>query len=135
MEQRDYILREIEKISVMLLAMLGKFRRIKSKKQFEQERAMIDSELEEAGELSIDKLILFSEEEILSFINKNKGFDHRNMELLAELLITFARNLPENESRNLNQKALLILEYIDRETRTFSMDRSLKISSLKEKLN
>jgi len=135
MEQRDYILREIEKISVMLLAMLGKFRRIKSKKQFEQERAMIDSELEEAGELSIDKLILFSEEEILSFINKNKGFDHRNMELLAELLNTFARNLPENESRNLNQKALLILEYIDRETRTFSMDRSLKISSLKEKLN
>ena len=135
MEQRDYILREIEKISVMLLAMLGKFRRIKSKKQFEQERSMIDSELEEAGELSIDKLISFTDEEIISYIDENKGFDPGNMELLADLLNVFAENLPENDSQNLNKKALLILEHIDRESRTFSMERSLKINSLKEKLN
>jgi len=135
MEQRDYILREIEKISVMLLAMLGKFRRIKSKKQFEQERSMIDNELEEAGELSIDKLISFTDEEIISYIDKNKGFDPGNMELLVDLLNVFAENLPENDSQNLNKKALLILEHIDRESRTFSMERSLKINSLKEKLN
>jgi hypothetical protein len=134
MEQRDYILREIEKISVMLLAMLGKFKRIKSKKQFEQERGMIDSALKEAGELSIDKLISFTDEEIISYIDKNKGFDTGNMELLAELLDVFAENLPEEESRNLNKKAVLILEYIDHETRTFSMERSLKLKSLKEKL-
>ena len=134
MEQRDYILREIEKISVMLLAMLGKFRRIKSKKQFEQERSMIDNELEEAGELSIDKLISFTDEEIISYIDKNKGFDPGNMELLVDLLNVFAENLPENDSQNLNKKALLILEYIDNKTRTFSLERSLKINSLKEKL-
>ena len=135
MEQRDYILREIEKISVMLMAMLGKFKRIKSKKQFEQERSMIDNELEEAGELSIDKLISFTDEEIISYIDENKGFDPGNMELLADLLNVFAENLPENDSQNLNKKALLILEHIDRESRTFSMERSLKINSLKEKLN
>ncbi len=135
MEQRDYILREIEKISVMLLAMLGKFKRIKSKKQFEQERAMIDSELKEAGQLSIDKLLSFTDEEIVSYVDKNKGFDPGNMELLADLLDVFAKNLPENESRNLYKKAVLILEYIDHDTRTFSMDRSLKIKSLKKKLN
>jgi hypothetical protein len=134
MEQRDYILREIEKISVMLLAMLGKFKRIKSKKQFEQERTLIDSEVKEAGELSIDKLLSFTDEEIISYIDKNKGFDPGNMELLADLLNVFAENLPEKESRNLNKKAVLVLEYIDHETRTFSMDRSLKIKSLKEKL-
>ena len=134
MEQRDYILREIEKISVMLMAMLGKFKRIKSKKQFEQERSMIDNELEEAGELSIDKLISFTDEEIISYIDKNKGFDPGNMELLVDLLNVFAENLPENDSQNLNKKALLILEYIDNKTRTFSLERSLKINSLKEKL-
>ncbi|MDT8400702.1 MAG: hypothetical protein RQ743_03325 [Bacteroidales bacterium] len=36
----------IEKISVVILAMLGKFKHIKSKKQFEDERSMIDTELE-----------------------------------------------------------------------------------------
>ena len=135
MEQKDYILREIEKISVMLLAMLGKFKRIKSKKQFEQERAMIDSELKEAGQLSIDKLLSFTDEQIISYVDRNKGFDPGNMELLADLLNVFAKNLPENKSRNLYKKAVLILEYIDHDTRTFSMDRSLKIKSLKEKLN
>jgi len=135
MEQRDYILREIEKISVMLLAMLGKFKRIKSRKQFEQERSMIDNELKEAGQLSIDKLLSFTEEEIISYIVKNKGFDPGNTELLADLLVVFAKNLPENESHNLIKKAVLILEHIDNKTRTFSMERSLKINRLKEKLN
>lgn len=134
MEQRDYILREIEKISVMLLAMLGKFKRIKSKKQFEQQRAMIDSELKEARELSIDRLLSFTEEELISYIDKNKGFNPGNMELLADLLNVFSKNLPENESSNLLNKALLILEHIDHKTRTFSMERSLKLKSLKEKL-
>ncbi|MBN1388317.1 MAG: hypothetical protein JW965_07715 [Bacteroidales bacterium] len=135
MEQRDYILREIEKISVMLLGMLGKYKRIMSEKQFEQERAMIDNELKEAGELSIDKLLSFTEEEIISFIDQNKGFDQGNMELLADLLIAFAKNLHENESINLIKKAVLILEHIDSKTKTFSLERSLKINCLKEKLN
>ena len=134
MEQRDYILREIEKISVMLLAMLGKFKRIKSKKQFEQERALVNQHMEESGGLTIDKLLSFTDEEIISYIDKNKGFDPGNIELLADLLNVFAENLPDSESRNLNKKAVLILEYIDRETKTFSMERSLKIKELKHKL-
>ena len=134
MEQRDYILREIEKISVMLLAMLGKFKRIKSKKQFEQERALVNQHMEESGGLTIDKLLSFTDEEIISYSDKNKGFDPGNIELLADLLNVFAENLPDSESRNLNKKAVLILEYIDRETKTFSMERSLKIKELKHKL-
>ncbi len=134
MEQRDYILREIEKISVVILAILGKFKRIKSKKQFEQERTMIDNQLEETSGLTIDKLLSFTEEEIILFIDVNEGFDPGNMELLADLLIAFAENSPENESRNLINKALIILEYVDRETKTFSMERSSKISCLKERL-
>jgi len=134
MEQRDYILREIEKISVVILAILGKFKRIKSKKQFEQERTMIDNQLEETSGLTIDKLLSFTEEEIISFIDVNEGFDPGNMELLADLLIAFAENSPENESRNLINKALIILEYVDRETKTFSMERSSKRSCLRERL-
>ena len=134
MEQRDFILREIEKISVVIMAILGKFRRIKSRKQIEQERTMIDKQLEEASGLTIDKLLSFKEEEIISFIDVNEGFVPGNMELLADLLIAFAENLPENESSNLINKAVIILEYVDRETKTFSMERSLKISCLRERL-
>jgi len=134
MEQRDYILREIEKISVMLLTMLGKFKRIKSKKQFEQERAMVDQYMEESSGLTIDKLLSITEEELVSYINVKEGFDPGNMGLLADLLNVFAENLPENESRNLNKKSVLILEYIDHATRTFSLERSLKINEIKRKL-
>lgn len=134
MEQRDYILREIEKISVVLLAILGKFRRIKSKKQFEQERDMIDNDLKDTTGLSLVDLLSLSQEDIISFMRDKKGFDTRNMELMADLLVLFADNSSEEESINLINKAVIILEYIDHETRTYSMDRSLKLNSLKEKL-
>ncbi len=134
MEQRDYILREIEKISVMLLAILGKFRQIKSKKQFEQAKDMIDSDLKESTGVTLDDLLSVSQDDLISFMNDNKGFDKRNMELLSDLLLAFADHSSEDTSINLINKAIIILEYIDRKTLTFSLERSSKISLLKEKL-
>ncbi|MGM0667538.1 MAG: hypothetical protein ACQETA_09465 [Bacteroidota bacterium] len=57
------------------------------------------------------------------------------MELLAGLLVVFEANLDENASRNLSSKAIRIPEYIDLETRTFSMERAMKINELKSKLH
>lgn len=134
MEQRDYILREIEKISVVILAILGKFKQIKSKKQFEDERSMIDNELKDSIGLTIDSLISLKEEDLISFIADRKDFDTGNMELLAGLLVAFEANMDRDEGHTLLKKASGILEYIDRETRTFSMERAMKINELKAKL-
>mgnify|MGYP006283503713 CR=1 FL=1 len=135
MEQRDYILREIEKISVVILAILGKFRQIKTQKQFEEQRSMIDSELEDSTGLTIDILLSLPEEDLISFIAGRKDFDAGNMELLARLLVVFEAKLEENASRNLISKAIRILEYIDHETRIFSMERAMKINELKGRLH
>lgn len=135
MEQRDYILREIEKISVVLLAILGKFRRIKSKKLFEQERVRIDIDLKESTGMTFEDILSFSQEDLISFLNTTKGFDKRNMEMLSDLLVLFAENINEKDGRNLINKAVSILEYINHKTRTFSIERSSKIKRLKEKLN
>jgi len=43
MEQRDYLIRKIEKIGTVLLAMIGQLKRIDNFQQFEQEKEMIDS--------------------------------------------------------------------------------------------
>ncbi|MEE4215953.1 MAG: hypothetical protein V2I34_12880 [Bacteroidales bacterium] len=134
MEQRDYILREIEKISVVILAILGKFKKIKSKKQFEDERSMIDSELKDSTGLTIESLLSVPEEDLISYLAGRKDFDTGNMELLAGLLVAFEANMDRDEGRTLLKKAIGILEYIDRETRTFSMERSMKINELKAKL-
>jgi hypothetical protein len=134
MEQRDYILREIEKISVVILAILGKFRQIKTQKQFEEQRSMIDSELEDSTGLTIDSLLSLPEEDLISYLAGRKDFDTGNMELLAGLLVAFEANINEKEGRTLLGKAIGILEYIDRETRTFSMERAMKINELKAKL-
>ena len=134
MEQRDYILREIEKISVLILAILGKFKKIKSKKQFEDEWSMIDSELKDSTGLTIESLLSVPEEDLLSYLAGRKDFDTGNMELLAGLLVAFEGNMDRDEGRILLKKAIGILEYIDRETRTFSMERAMKINELKAKL-
>ncbi len=135
MEQRDYILREIEKISVVIMAILGRFRMINSKRQFEQERSMIDSDLEESAGITLNDILAFSGDELIAFLDSNQGFDPGNMELFADLLIAFADNTDEEENTDLLKKAVIILEHTDSKTRTFSMERSSKIAGLKKMLN
>ena len=134
MEQRDYILREIEKISILLLALIGKLKSLTQNKLFEQERGMIDDQLEEFTGMDIDKLLSLSHEELRSSLGKEKGFDLSNLENLSELLTLMADRMNLEEAIMANSKALLILEWIDEESKTFSLERRSRMMEIKDKI-
>jgi len=132
MEQRDYILREIEKISTMLLGLLGKLRRIKSQVVFENERADFKNEFKESMGISIDMIIESDMNKLKGLLTKEKGFDFGNIDLLADLLYEFSLLMDRCDRKETLEKSIALLEYVDEEGKVFSMDRKVRIEEIRK---
>lgn len=132
MEQRDFVLREIEKIGAMLLALVGKLKSISPGKQFTVERHRIDSDIKSATGLSLEELLLLPVEDISGRLLGDSRFNEENITKLAEVLAAISELLPEAESDQALERELGILELIEREGKTYSFERQARIAMLKE---
>jgi len=125
MEQKDYILREIEKISTLLNYLLSKLR-LSNANTEEEDFVFLNKELVEGSGLDIGSILKLSKEDFDQVLNQNKGFNFENIELLADVLFTIGAGCPENKKDHL-VKALDLYEYIDIKSKTFSFERQEKV--------
>lgn len=134
MPQKDFILREIEKIGVLLQYLIGKFVPSKSLKEQQQTEELFSKELKEHYGKDLNYILNINQEDFDFEFTQNKGFNYENIELLADLLFTLGNN---NDFKNLKylKKALELYSYIDIKSKTYSFDRIDKINTLKEILN
>ncbi len=134
MEQRDYIIREIEKISTMLLGLLGKLRVIKSQVVFENERRDFINEFEESVGVSIDEIISADLNDLKGMLTREKGFDFGNIDILSDLLYEFSLLMDRCDRKETLEKSIILLEYVDQEGKIFSMERKVKIEELRKEV-
>lgn len=132
MEQRDFVLREIEKIGAMLLALIGKLKSISPGKQFAVERVKIDKDLKSITGLTMEEILTLPVEDIASRLLGDSRFDEGNMGKVAEIMALMSDLLPELESDQAMERELGILELIEREGKTYSFERQSRIALLKE---
>jgi len=130
MERKDFILREIEKISVLLLYLIGKFVPSKSIEELQQTEKLINDEFKEAFGNNLNYILKLEEKDFDSEFSQKKGFNFENIELLADLLYTIGNDEIKTKPDYLH-KALLIYEYIDKKSKTFSFERINKINDLR----
>ena len=133
MEKKDYILREIEKISILLQYLIGKFMPAKTQTEQQKTEELINKELVENFGNDLDFILNLPNENFDLELSKNKGFNYENIELLADLLYTLGNNQLENNKVYL-LKSLELYRYIDEKSKTFSFERSSKINTLKSLL-
>jgi hypothetical protein len=138
MEQRDYLMRQIEQLGQVLAKMLARLLGIKQKGSpsfgLEELRQTYKNELD----IDLEELIHIPENDIIIFLkNKNKYFEH-HLEMIADILHTTAENHYKNDrlddGNNLLRKSIYILEYIHSTGKDFSIDRVSKIETLKDLL-
>jgi len=130
MEQKDFILREIEKISVMLQYLIGKFIPSKTIQEQQTTEELINRELQEQYGKDLNFILNVDQSNFDSVFSKNKGFTYENIELLADLLYTIGNNEHSKNPKYLH-KALELYNYIDVKSKTFSFERVSKINTLK----
>ena len=133
MEQKDYLLREIEKIGAVLRAILNRFTGITEnlaisvENRFEQTKEQL---LNETG-LDLDEFLKLEHSETKEFIRHFKGFNIVNLEMLAEILFLSGLKNETDSDKGLLAKALLLYELCNETDKTYTTERENKIGMIK----
>lgn len=148
MEQRDYILREIEKIGLILTAIRRKLFGGRDDTSFAEADKTAGSEYEKELDLKIDfselgidldKFLLLDTAETDNYLSNIKGMNVENIELLADCLAQMGTeeesgqmetDYSNSESAQNNQyllKALQLYHLCNLKSSTYSFSRERKI--------
>ncbi len=134
MVQKDYILREIEKIGTLISYLLGKYKPAKSYKEQQKTEDLINKKLLEDYGNNLNFILNINESDYATEFSQRKGFNFENIELLADLLFTIGNNSIQLNKKYL-LKALSLYTYIDQVSKTFCFERTEKINTIKSLLH
>ncbi len=130
MEQKDFLMREIEKIGLFLQLIFDKLRgkdvsyNLILEKQFEDIKIQL---LDETG-FNLEVFLSLKESEVAEYIAQFHGFNAANIELLADVL----KEMGEKSSlKNYSGSALKLYDLCNSLDKTFSFEREAKIHELK----
>lgn len=136
MGQEDYFLREVEKIGVLLRALIGRLvsnhenLSVTSEKSFEETAGSL---LNEAG-FDLTRFLKMTPADASEYISTFKGVNTENMELLADLIFNLGVHQEQGQMTLLLEKSLLLLEMCNENDKTFSFEREAKIGEIKSLL-
>lgn len=130
MQQKDFILREIEKMSILIQYLLGKYKPAKSVEEYQTNEKSFNMEFKEKYGKELEFFLNLNPQNFEKEFCKTKGFTFENIELMADLLLKLGNDDYSDSQKYLNQ-ALAMYLFIDKTSKTFSMERIQKINELK----
>jgi hypothetical protein len=136
MEQKDYILREIEKIGKIIIAIQQKLcsGEGSSSASIENETIALKAKLLKEVDFDLEKFLQFDSEASNDYLNCFKGFSIENIEILAGFLSQIGFSEKTDQSKKYLEKSLQLYEIINLRSKTFSFDRETKIQAIKNAL-
>lgn len=132
MEQRDYLLREIEKIGVLIRAFFGIFSDADKQEATEPQAGLDELKstmLSETG-FDLDKFISLEENDRQDYISGFVGFNVLNVELLADLLTNISKQVDLHSRCAYLKAALHLYSLCNISDKTYTFARENKIHLL-----
>lgn len=137
MEQKDYFLREIEKIGLIISAI----RQILLGGPKENLAITIDVQIQRAKELlynriglDLEKFLSMEVNQSWAYLSEFDGLNIINIEKFADLLFLIGVNGPSDRQKIFLEKALFLYEKTNLESKTFSFERNSKINEIQKRL-
>lgn len=136
MEQRDYLLREIEKIGAIIMVIRRKLfggtdePAITVENQAEALKEMLLSE----AFIDLNELLAMDAEDTDKYLAGHERFNVANIELLAQTLSDLGMTSTPPFSFALLEKALQLYKICSLRDRTYSFEREAAISTIREAL-
>ena len=133
MEQKDYLLREIEKIGLILNAIRQKLfggkddLSITLENQVETAKGMLLNEIN----FDLDKFLNLNVENSNEYICSFEGFNVENIELLAEYIFQIAI---KNKSEKHFEKSLQLYELCNLKSKTYSLERETNMKIINQNI-
>lgn len=108
MYQRDYVLREVQKFTLMLSRLLG----LKAAGKMEEFNLEVQSVLQDEYNSDLERLLGLSEEEFIAFI-RDSGFSAEKLNALAQILYIFGQPLTSTpETMLIMRKVLMMFDFL-----------------------
>jgi hypothetical protein len=136
MEQRDYILREIERLGVIINALRQKIfggngnLAITLEQQIENTKGMLLNEIN----FDLDKFLGLNFDDLNEYLSGFDGFNVENIELLAECLSQIGFNGECESSKKYLEKSLQLYDLCNIKSKSYSWDREANIQAIKNVL-
>jgi hypothetical protein len=135
MYSRDYILRMIELIGQLIAAILGKIR----KGEYDTASRNLSNLYYDVLKEDAAYFRNLNEKDITSGLLKDHDYTSGHLEILGELFnaeaeLCLARN-DKNGCLEYSRKSLLLLEFVDSETKTYSLERINKMESIRKRMD
>ena len=135
MYQRDYILRMIEMIGQLIAAIIGKIR----KGEYETASQQLGNLYYDVMKEDASYFRNLDEKDMTKNLLKLHNYTNDHLEILAELFnveaeLSMARG-DKTSSIVFSRKSLILFDFIDAETRTYSLERINKMESIKKRID
>ncbi|MCL2074585.1 MAG: hypothetical protein FWH18_11735 [Marinilabiliaceae bacterium] len=135
MYQRDYILKMIEMLGQFVVSILKRI----SKKEFKEAEDLLEESYFTLLKESAAKFTFIPKEKLTDQLLSDYNFQEGHLEILAQLFkveadLRFAQGNSELSSE-FYQKALIIFEFFDNNSKDFSIQRKKDTDEIKEKIN
>jgi hypothetical protein len=135
MEQKDYILREIEKIGLMLRMLFDKIkhRDLREPESLELRKDEVLMQLTDATGFEVGRALNLEGDAFDTYLSSLHGFSIPNMELLADVMMRLGSGPGEESSQDYLKCALRLYEFCKNADRNYAMDREQKIRDIKKR--
>ncbi len=136
MPREDFLLKEIEKIGLILNAIRQKLFGGKDNLSITIEQDIQDAKGKLFSEMNfdLDKFLSLNPEESNEYLPQFKRFGINNLELLAEIISEMGFNTSSENSKTYLEKALQLYEFCESTDKTFSFERAENINKIKDHL-
>ena len=133
LEQKDYILREIEKIGLIISAIRQKLFGGKGSLSLtiESEINTASAMLLDESDFNLNKFLTLNIEESNEYICSFNGFSNENIALLADFIFDICISDTSIDSKKYLKKALQLYELCNSKSKTYSLKRENKIQTIK----
>lgn len=130
MPKEDYLIKYLEKLGKVVVAMLG----LKSSGKNLEAIEAADSICSEILTVSLDEVLLMTSDEFEKLLRKN-NFNTNYLEKLGDLLVvttdTYFDLNKLDEMKEISKKALILYRILNEKDSTFSFERESTIAELK----
>jgi hypothetical protein len=138
-EQEDFIKKQIDQLGLVLGKILSDLLGIKTQGHINERIEIINHTLKNLLDLDVDDMITIPPDKFIdTFQVKNKLTDN-SFEMLANILFILGdevdlKNNDKEKNKKLYQRALIIYEYLNSKSSTYSFERHLKVEKIKNAL-
>jgi len=140
MEERDYLKKKIDKLARVMAKMLADLLALKNQGRLAEAIEITNKALKNEIALNVDDLLAIEPGSLIKTLQTEKNFDVEHLEHLANILFLMADDLWENEPENksgdeLYDRCLRLYEYLNKTDSTYSLERHLRIETIKGRID